>query len=185
MAWEDTNQHLIEESEHLTDVVDVGNLYPSSFSADTASLFKINFEVAHNLEIGDYIVFSDSTEAGWNNQWEVGEVLSQKSIKIKNTYTFPTNNPSGDYELKRRYLPTVKLRGFRRRTDTEHENIAIFRKKSGTFRRIAEIDPDEIEDTSQLLAEFKEYLKYCKDLIADKIIKKFETQELLYNRKSV
>tara|TARA_R100000278_G_scaffold122715_2_gene109648 strand:- start:147 stop:3059 length:2913 start_codon:yes stop_codon:yes gene_type:complete len=134
------------EIEALTDVVDVGNLYPSSFSADTASLFKINFEVAHNLEIGDYIVFSDSTEAGWNNQWEVGEVLSQKSIKIKNTYTFPTNNPSGDYELKRRYLPTVKLRGFRRRTDTEHENIAIFRKKSGTFRRIAEIDPDEIEE---------------------------------------
>ena len=136
----------IEPIESLTDVVDAGNLHPSSFSADTSSLFKINFEVAHNLEAGDYIVFSNSTESGWNNQWEVGEVLSQKSIKIKNTYTFPSNNPSGDYELKRRYLPTVKLRGFRRRTNEDHENIVIFRKKDGNYRRIAEIDPDEIHE---------------------------------------
>tara|TARA_Y100001980_G_C14553962_1_gene339901 strand:+ start:1082 stop:3979 length:2898 start_codon:yes stop_codon:yes gene_type:complete len=136
----------IDPIETLTDVVDAGNLHPSSFSADTSSLFKINFEVAHNLEAGDYIVFSNSTEAGWNNQWEVGEVISQKSIKIKNTYTFPSNNPSGDYELKRRYLPTVKLRGFRRRTNEEHENIVIFRKKDGNYRRIAEIDPDEIRE---------------------------------------
>ena len=137
----------------LTDVVDAGSLHASTFSADTSSLFKINFEVAHNLEIGDYIVFSNSTEAGWNNQWEVGEVTNQKSIKIKNTYTFPSNNPSGSFVLRRRYLPTVKLSGFQRRTNESHENIVIFRKKNGSFRRIAEIDPDEVSEYEDSLTD--------------------------------
>jgi len=141
----------IFEVNSMSEAVDSGTLHPESFTAISSSLFEINFSVEHNLEPEDFVVFSDSTETGWNTQWEVDSVNSAKTIRIKNTSTFPSNNPAGDFVLKKRFVPKVTLNFSNENLPSEpHLGLTlqpsatdlkkrIYREHNGVFHRIAEI----------------------------------------------
>lgn len=128
----------------MSDSVDTGRLYPSTFSAESSSLHIINFEVEHNLENLDYIAFTNSSESGWNTKWQVDSVESTKKIKIKNTSTFPSNPPSGSFTLRKRYLPTVTFSDLpveQNEDGATHKNI--YRLTSGTYRKVGTVGINE------------------------------------------
>lgn len=138
----------IVEVNAMTEAVDSGTLHPESFSAVSSSLFEINFSVEHNLEPEDFVVFSGSTETGWNTQWEVDSVNSAKNIRIKNTSTFPSNNPAGSYVLKKRFVPKVTLTFSNEDvpegvTSTDLKKRVYREDSSGVFRRVGEISNGE------------------------------------------
>lgn len=138
----------IVEVNAMTEAVDSGTLHPESFTAISSSLFEINFSVEHNLEPEDFVVFSGSTETGWNTQWEVDSVNSAKNIRIKNTSTFPSNNPAGSYVLKKRFVPKVTLT-FSSEDVPDEVSYTDLKKRvyredsSGVFRRVGEISNGE------------------------------------------
>jgi hypothetical protein len=131
----------------LVNYADVGTLYPTSITINSATSTTIVFDKEHRLEVNDYIGITGSDEAGWNNAWKVSGVPDVKTITIENTQAFPASGPSGSYTIKQRFLPQARL--FALPTDARNNvNIThkrIYRKVSGVFKFVVSVSLSETE----------------------------------------
>jgi hypothetical protein len=131
----------------LSSYADVGTLYPTSFTIESSTSCKIEFDKEHRLEPDDYIGITGSDEAGWNNAWKVASAPDAKTIRIENTQSFPANLPSGSYTVKQRFLPQARL--FALPTETNNNvditHKRLYRKVSGAYKLVASIDINEDE----------------------------------------
>lgn len=137
----------------LTTSSDLGIIKTTSFTASGGTLYQVLCEHPHQLVAKDFIGISGSSVAGWNNTWEVDSVVNEKTFKIKNTQAFPASVPSGNFTVKKRYKPKVKL--FELQTDnlgnTNITHKRIYRKVSGTFRLLTTLPlaTSEYEDVAE------------------------------------
>lgn len=127
--------------------VDTGVVLATAFTYESGTSYKVTCSASHNLAVKDYIGITGSTEAGWNDTWEVASIVDSKIFTIKNTQAFPALPPAGTYAVKRRYPPKVKL--FSLPTDNNGNlditNKRIYRKVSGTFRLVDTIPLSDAE----------------------------------------
>ena len=127
--------------------VDTGVILVTGFPYESGTSYVVTCSASHNLAVKDYIGVTGSTEAGWNDTWEVSAVVDSKVFKVKNTQAFPAQPPAGPYVVKRRYPPKVKL--FSLPTDNNGNlditDKRIYRKVSGTFRLVDTIPLSDAE----------------------------------------
>lgn len=134
----------------LTNHVDSGILFPNEFLKLSDTRFQFKFSEAHDLDVGDYLSFSNSTVIGWNASWKVVSVPNVKQVEIENTQDFPSYDPQGSFTCKKRYMAKVKLASLPTDDggDANVKKKKIYRKVSGTYRQIAWLDlsTTEFED---------------------------------------
>ena len=136
----------------LTAPLDQGYYEVDSVAIETSTTALVTFKTVVDITEDHYVVLFGFTNSGWNTAFPVSQLVNEKTVRITTPTGMPATTGTTRY-AKRRTLAQVNIAGLPNTgyNDERITKMRIYRKVSGTYRRIAIVDIADNEYSDKLV----------------------------------